>query len=182
LGGLKRGYYVLIAGAALFVAGIIVTIAWAVPLAAQFERETTFLQGTPLEAGQSKELTLEVTDISRPLSVLVNSLDPDAQLQAVLVTPEGSTAIDSIFTENTVLSADPAVQGTYRMTVANVGQSPTSVDVIFGRLPGVEANNQVNIDAFGGILAGAGITIAGVLVMIAGVIILIIDRRKRVAS
>jgi hypothetical protein len=56
------------------------------------------------------------------------------------------------------------------------------VDVVFGRLPGVEANNQVNIDTFGGILAGAGITIAGVLVMIAGVIILIIDRRKRVAS
>ena len=124
-----------------------------------------------------------MTDTSRPLSVLVNCLDPDAQLQAVLVTPEGSTAIDSIFTENTVLSTDPAVQGTYRMTVANVGQSPTNVDVVFGRLPGVEAkNNQVNIDAFGGILAGAGITIAGVLVMIAGVIILIIDRRKRVAS
>ena len=98
------------------------------------------------------------------------------------MTPEGSIAIDSIFTENTVLSTDPAVQGTYRMTVANVGQSPTNVNVVFGRLPGVEANNQVNIDAFGGILAGAGITIAGVLVMIASVIILIIDRRKGVAS
>jgi hypothetical protein len=46
----------------------------------------------------------------------------------------------------------------------------------------VEANNQVNIDAFAGILVGAGIPIAGVLVMIAGVIILIIDRRKCVAS
>ena len=175
---MKRGHYVVIAGAALFVIGIAVTMALALPIAEQIQKETVLLQGEEVGAGQSESLSLEVTDTSRPLSVIVASSNPAVQLHVILEAPGGQPAINSTFAENTVLSADPSVAGTYRLTVTNTGQSETSVDVVFGRLPGVEENNQVAFETFGGVFAGAGVIIAGIIVMIAGVIIIVIDRRR----
>ena len=178
---MKRGYYVIIGGAALFAIGIAVVVAWALPLAQQIERETAILQGAELGAGLSETVSLDVTDTSRPLSVLINSNNPEVELAVVLVTPEGNTAIESTFNENTVMSADPAAAGEYVLTVTNNGQAPTSIDVVFGRLPGVEQNNQVDVDMYGGAIAGIGMVIAGIPVMIAGIILLVIDSRKKKA-
>jgi hypothetical protein len=111
--------------------------------------------------------------------VAINSANADAQLQVILETPDGQQAINTTFSENTVLGADPAVEGTYKLTVTNIGQSETSIDVIFGYLPGVEENNQVAFETYGGALAGFGIIAAGIIVMIAGVAIVIVDRRRR---
>jgi hypothetical protein len=174
---LKRGYYVLIGGAALLVAGVAITIIWALPIAEQFQREATALQGAPLESGQSRNLSLAVTDASKPISIIVNSRDRGVPLEAILITPDGKTPINSTFTENTVLGANPEVPGTYKLTVSNKGQAPTSIDVIFGRLPGVE-QNKVDFGTFGGVVAGAGVIIAGIIVMIAGVAIILFDRRR----
>ena len=179
---MKRGYYFIIGGAALFVAGIAIVTIWAVPLAQQIGRETAILQGVELGAGMSETVTLDVTDTSRPLSVIVNSNNPEAELAIELVTPEGDTAIESTFRENTVMSADPAVAGEYRLTVTNNdGQSATSIDLVFGRVPGIEPNNQVDVDIYGGAIAGIGMAVAGVPVMIAGIILLVIDSRKKKA-
>jgi hypothetical protein len=175
---LKRGHYVLIAGAALFVIGIAVLVAWALPVAEQIQQDSAFLQGEQVNPGESESLPLEVTDTSRPLSVAVNSANADARLQAILATPDGQTAINSTFSENTFLSADPTIAGTYRLNITNVGETGTSVDVVFGHLPGVEEGNGVAFEAFSGALAGFGIIIAGIAVMIAGGVILVVDRRK----
>ncbi len=178
---MKRGYYFIIGGAALFVAGIAVVTIWAVPLAQQIGRETAILQGVELGAGMSETVSLDVTDTSRPLSVIVNSNNPEAELAIELVAPEGDTTIESTFKENTVMSADPAVAGEYRLTVTNNGQSATSIDLVFGRVPGIESNNQVDVDIYGGAIAGIGMAVAGIPVMIAGIILLVIDSRKKKA-
>jgi hypothetical protein len=178
---LKRGHYVLIAGAVLFVIGIAVTIAWALPLTEQLLREAAVLQGEQVNPGESESLSLQVTDATKPLSIIINSANPETQLRAILETPDGQTAINSTFAENTVLGADPTVQGAYRLTVTNVGDSATSIDVVFGHLPGVEENNQLALETFGGALTGFAVIIAGVIVMIAGGAILLVDR-KRVAT
>ena len=176
---MKRGHYVIIAGAALFVIGIVITAAWALPIAEQIRKETVLLQGKEIGAGQSESLSLQVADTSRPLSVIVASSNTAVQLQVILEAPGGQPAINSTFAENTVLSADPTIEGAYTLTIINTGQSETSVDVVFGRLPGVEENNQVALETFGGVIAGVGVIIAGVIVMVAGVIIIVIDSRRR---
>jgi hypothetical protein len=175
---LKRGYIVVIAGAVIFVIGIVVTVAWALPIADQIRREAAVLQGEQVNPGESESLSLRVTDTSRPLSVVVTSANPDVQLQAILETPDGKTALNSTFAKNTILTADPEVAGTYKLTVTNVDQSGTSVDVVFGHLPGVEENNQVAFEAYGGALAGFGMIIAGIIVMIGGGVLVVIEKRR----
>lgn len=175
---MKRGHYVIIAGAILFAVGIAVTVAWALPIAEQLKKETALLQGEQLNAGESESLSLEVTDTSKPLSVIVSSTDQSVPLAIVVTSPEGETLLDFNFTENTVMSAQPTVSGTYRLAVTNTGQSGTSVDVVFGRLPGVEESNQVALETFGGVLVGLGIIIAGIIVMIGGGVLTVIDKRR----
>lgn len=176
---MKRGYYVLIGGAALFVIGVVVGMVWAIPIAEEIQRDTVTIPRLELEVGQSVERVLEVTDTSRPLSVIMSSTDADVPLALTLFSPDGETLLDSNFTENTVMSAEPAAAGDYTLRVMNLGQSSTSVDVIFGHLPGVGQNNQVDFETFGGMLVGIGIIIAGIIVMVAGVAIIIVDRRRR---
>lgn len=176
---MKRGHYVLIAGAALFAIGIVVVVAWALPIGEQIQKETVFMQAEQLNPGESESLSLEVTDASRPLSVFVSSTGADVLLAIVVTSPEGEVLLDSNFTENTVVSAEPTVAGSYRLQVTNEGQEATNIDAIFGRFPGVEENNGIAFATFGGVIAGFGIIIAGIAVMIAGGIILVLDRRKR---
>jgi hypothetical protein len=179
---LKRGHYVIIAGAALFVAGIIVVVAWALPIADQIQKENAFLQGEQLNPGESESLSLDVTDTSKPLSAFVSSTDTSVPLAIVVMSPEGEVLLDSNFTENTVMSAEPTVPGSYSLSVTNQGQSATSIDAIFGRFPGIEENNQVAFETFGGVFAGLGVIIAGIIVMIAGGAIVLVDRRRRAPS
>jgi hypothetical protein len=176
---LKRGHYVVIGGAALFVIGIAVIVAWALPIAQQIQKETALLQGSALGAGQSEQLSLEVTDASRPLSVFAASTDASVPIAIAVASPDGETLLDFNFTENTVMSAQPTVPGSYSLNVTNIGQSETTVDVVFGRVPGVEEDNQVVFETFGGVFAGLGVIIAGIIVMIAGVAIVLVDRRRR---
>lgn len=175
---MKRGHYVIIGGAALFVIGIAVIVAWALPIAAQIQKETALLQGSALGAGQSEQLSLEVTDTSRPLSVLAASTDTSVPIAIVVTSPDDDTLLDFNFTENTVTSVQPTVPGSYSLNVTNLGQAETTVDVVFGRVPGVEEDNQVAFETFGGVFTGLGIIIAGIIVMIAGVAIVIVDRRR----
>jgi hypothetical protein len=179
---LKRGHYIIIGGAVLFAIGIAVVVVWALPIAEQIQKETAFMQREQLNPGESESLSLEVTDTSKPLSVFVSSTDTTVPLAIGVTSPEGEILLDSDFTENTVMSAEPTVAGSYALRITNEGQSATSIDAIFGRLPAIGENNQVAFETFGGVLAGIGIVIAGVIVMIAGVAIVIVDRRRRVPS
>jgi hypothetical protein len=179
---LKRGHYVIIGGAVLFAIGIAVLVVWALPIAEQIQKDTAFMQREQLNPGESESLSLEVMDTSKPLSVFVSSTDTTVPLAIEVTSPEGEVLLDSNFTENTVMSADPTVAGSYVLRVTNEGQSATSIDAIFGRFPGIDENNQIVFETFGGVFAGMGIIIAGIIVMIAGVAIVIVDRRRRVPS
>ncbi len=179
---MKRGHYVVIGGVALFVIGIAITVIWALPIAEQIRRETVFLQREQLDAGESGAVSLDVTDTSKPLSIFVSSTNTTVPLAILITSPEGKTLLDSNFTENTVMSAEPSVAGAYSLRVTNQGQSTTIIDAIFGRFPGIGENNQVNFETFGGVFEGVGIIIAGVMVIIAGIVVVIVDRKKRTPS
>jgi len=179
---LKRGHYVVIGGAAIFAIGIAVVVVWALPLAQQIQKESAFIQREQVNPGESESLSLQVMNTSKPLSVFVSSTDKAVPLAIAVTSPEGQVLLNSSFTDNTVMSAEPNVIGTYVLSVTNEGQAATSIDAVFGRLPGVEENNGLAFGTLEGGLAGIGIIIAGVIVMIAGVAIVIVDRRRAPAA
>jgi hypothetical protein len=173
---LKRGHYVLIGGAAVFIAGIALTVIWALPLAQQLGKDTSITQGTKLSPNESQTMSLDVTDPAKTLSIVINA-NNEAKLTAVLTDPAGTKYIDTPFVKTVTLSAQPTVTGIYKLEITNIGTEDTEIDAIFGHLPGT-GPDRVNAEMFSGVIAGTGIIIAGIIVMIVGVVILVVDRKK----
>jgi hypothetical protein len=104
---LKRGHYLVIGGAAAFVIGIAVVAAWALPLAEQIQKEAVLMQQEQLNAGESRTLSLDLTDTSKPLSIFISSTDATMPITIVVTSPEGKKLLDSNVTGNRVMSTDP---------------------------------------------------------------------------
>lgn len=173
---MKRGYYVLIGGAAVLVVGIVLTAVWALPLAQQISKETSIAQGTKLSPGESHTMSLNVTDTRKTISAVI-SADNNGQLAAKLTDPKGRKYIDTTISKQAALNATGTEPGMYSLELTNIGSQPTEINVIFGHIPGV-GNDGVTRQTFYGVAAGVGIVIAGLITMIVGVVILLIDRRS----
>jgi uncharacterized RDD family membrane protein YckC len=196
---LERGYIILIIGAALLISGIIISAVWAGSFAVTFMRENTILSGISIKPAALVNATFQVTDTSRPVSLAihvernVNNTSgsgegqerqgqqiPNNTLRETVRNPNGLIITSNGFTKQFFTTFKPDVTGKYTITISNLGNTPVSIGVLIGNLPFVGANNQVNINFLGEIIAGIFLIIAGIIVLIAGVIILVLDRRRRV--
>ena len=77
------------------------------------------MQREQLDAGESKSLSLDFMDTSKPHSVFVSSTDKSVPLAIVVASLEGEMLRDSNFTDNTVMSTDPTVAGSYVLRVTS---------------------------------------------------------------
>lgn len=173
---MKRGHYVLIAGGAIFIAGLVLTFVWAVPLATEIQKGTTILQGRELNPGESVSAKLGITDTSKPLSIVISS-GSDIQMSARVLDPDGNQIFGTTFREAIAEAAEPTVIGVYELEITNQSSSDATVDVVFGHIPGV-GEQDIDTEIFSGVLAGLAIIIAGIMVLIGGAVVMAVDRRK----
>lgn len=173
---MKRGHYVLIAGGAIFIAGLVLTFVWALPLATEIQKGTTILQGREVNPGESVSATLRITDTSKPLSIVISS-GSDIQMNARVLDPDGDQIFGTTFTEAIAEAVEPTVIGVYELEITNQSSSDAAVDVVFGHIPGV-GEQDIDTEIFSGVLAGLAIIIAGIMVLIGGAIVTAVDRRK----
>jgi uncharacterized RDD family membrane protein YckC len=197
---LQRGYIILIIGAALLISGIIISALWAGSFAARFMRENTILSGVSIRPSALVNTTIQVTDTSKPVSLAIhvernnNNNTPSTgegeerqggqipnnnTLRETVRNPNGLVMTSNEFTKQFFTTFKPDVTGKYTITIQNLGSAPVTIGVLVGNLPFVDANNQVNINFLGGIIAGIFLIIVGIIVLIAGVIVLVLDRRRR---
>jgi hypothetical protein len=73
----------------------------------------------------------------------------------------------------------PDVQGRYTLIITNLGPLPVKVGGIFGYIPIIGNDNQLNLEPLNGIIAGVILFIIGIITLIVGVIIAVLDRRRR---
>lgn len=176
MSALKRGHYVLIAGGAIFIIGLVLTFIWALPLATELQRGTTILQGREIGAGQSMTVTLGIADTGKSLSIVV-SAGSEVEMNAKVLDPDGEQIFDSSFTEAMTEATSPTVSGIYELVITNQSQSDATVDIVFGQIPGV-GEQDIDTELFSGILVGVAIIIAGIMVVIGGVAVTVVDRRR----
>ena len=190
---LKRSYIILIIGAALLISGIIISALWAGSFGVRFMQENTILNGVLIRPAAFINTIIQVTDTSKPVSLAIhversnNNTSSTGQGQISNITlretvrnPNGLVMTSNEFTRQFFTTFKPDVTGKYTITLYNLGNTPVSIDVLVGNFIFVGANNQVNVNFLGGIIAGILLIIAGVIVLIAGVIVLALDRRRRV--
>jgi hypothetical protein len=190
---LQRGYIILIIGGALLISGIVISALWAGSFAGPFIREKTILNDVSIKPTGLVNTTIQLTDTSRSVSLAIhvehninNNTSNAGQgqisnntLRETIRNPNGLVVTSTEFTRQFFTTFKPDIAGKYTITIQNLGKTQVSVGVLAGNLPFVGANNQLNVNFFGGIIAGVILFIAGIIVLIVGVIILILDGKRR---
>jgi uncharacterized RDD family membrane protein YckC len=189
---MRRGYVILVVGAALLISGIVISVLWAVPFARTILRENTILSDVPIRSAGSVNAHTQVIDTSRPVSLAIhvepnNSTTtaattggqlPNNILRETVRNPNGIIMTSNEFSKQFFTTFKPDIVGKYTVTIYNLGNSPVNIGVIAGNLPFIGANNKVNFSSLSGIIAGVILIVAGIIVLIAGIIVVILDRRK----
>jgi hypothetical protein len=194
---LQRGYIILIIGAALLTSGIIISTLWVGFFVGTFIRENTILNGLSIRSAASVNASIQVMDISRPVSLAIQvehndgipsntsggrergeQQIPNNTLRETIRNPNGIIMTSNEFTKEFFTTFKPDVTGNYTITLDNLGNNPVSIGVFVGNLPFIGANNQINFNSLTGIIVGPLLIIAGIIILIAGVIVLAVDRQR----
>jgi hypothetical protein len=187
---LKRGYLILIIGAALVAIGIIITTAYGMSIASVILSESIIMTGVLVDPAESLNHTLSITNIERPVSILlhvepapnngINTNSPTVEQK--VIDPRGFTinrnqfggeAQSELFT-----SFEPETDGIYTLFIYNPGTEQIRIEGLFGYLPITENNGEVSLAPVTGLLAGAILVIIGIITLIAGTVTVILDRRR----
>src|SRR5215469_16738499 len=180
---MQRGYVILIAGAVLLISGIVISAVWV----GTFIHENAILSGVLIKPAGSVNVSTQVIDTSRPLSLAINVVRNNSAtggqipiniLRETVRNPNGIIITSNEFTKQFIMTFKPAITGKYIVTIYNLGNSNVRVDVSAGNIPFISSNNKVNFNSLSGVIVGVILTIAGIIVLIAGVILLVLDRRR----
>lgn len=179
---LKRGYIILIAGGVLVVAGIVISAAWAGSFVGQFLQENIIIGQAAVEPSESINATLQVNDISRPISTALH-FEPESAnvvLRETVRDESGKIVHTNEFSKDFFTTFKVNTVGKFTLRVSNQGTSPVNVDGIFGYIPFgfVGENNQVDLSPLNGIITGIALFVIGVISVIVGLVFVIIDRKR----
>jgi hypothetical protein len=194
---LQRGYIILIIGAGLLIAGIVISVLWAGSFANSFLRQGMIINDVTLAPSGSGRSTIRVTDIAHPIALQVHFESQDSNsnssqnaqransavgrhvsLSEVVEDPAGKVLSNTTFSRQFFTTLKPTAQGTYTLIISNLGSDTVNVGALFGPATFLNENNQLNFNIFGGVVAGLSLAVLGILALIAGIIVLILDRRK----
>ena len=181
---MPRGYLILIVGGALLASGIVISVIWAGSLGGKNILQNTILNGVSIYPSGAANAITQVSDLSRPLSLVIsiesnhNTGQANAILRETVRNPNGDIISTNDFTKQFVTTIKPDVIGKYTLTINNIGGSLVSIGILFGNLPFVGQNNQLNVNFFAGLVTGGVLTIAGIIALIAGLVVVIVDRRR----
>src|SRR5918999_1541388 len=173
-----------IVGGVLFVAGIVITAAGAGSLAGRFLQENTIISQTFVRPSESINATLQVNDNLRPISVAFR-FDPgsaNVTLRETVTDPFGRIINTNEFSKRLLTTFKVDTVGKFTLTLLNQGSSPVNVDGVFGYIPFVGENNQVNLNPLNSLLIGISLFIIGIIVMIVGIVYNYRQKKRKPAA
>lgn len=190
---MKRGHIILSVGAALLVAGIVLTVVWGFSYASSIYANNAVIDNTVIQPGASISAIKDVNALDKPIYLTVGlgerqQPSTEIRLNQVTTDPEGRVVSNSEFQKVYTTTINPATTGTYTVTVSNLGTGSVTVAGTFGYIPwvGTEGNPTASSsnpsEGLGVVFAGGGLAAAGIVVVIVGGIVTVLDSRKTKAA
>ena len=99
-------------------------------------------------------------------------------LLETIIDPSGKIINTNQFLRDFFTTFQVNTVGNFTLMILNQGSNPVNIDGIFGHLPFVGTNNQVNLSPLNAIIIGVILFIIGIITMIVGIVFAIIDRRR----
>jgi hypothetical protein len=182
---MERGHIILIAGAAMLIAGIAVAAISGVSFASRFVSDNTIVGRTTIGPGQSVSAKTDVSEMSKTLTLTVGldgsgTQQPSPQevrLKETITDPQDRVVNSNEFGDSYVTTIRPQSTGAYTVAITNLGSKAVTVAGTFGYFPIIGPDGKPDLNALFGTgqqQQGLGIIIAGGVAAVAGVIVLIV--------
>jgi hypothetical protein len=181
---LKRGYIILVVGAALVVIGISLTAAYGIGFASIILNESIILSDVLVNSSSSVNRTLDITNIERPVSIALhaetNTGSDNSVVEQTIINPEGFVINKNEFSGQNDLftSFQPVIEGIYTLSLHNLDTDQVKNVGIFGFLPITEYSGEINLSTITGLLAGAWVFVIGIGTLVGGTAITVVYRRR----
>jgi hypothetical protein len=181
---LRRGYIILLVGAALVIIGISLTAAYGIGIASVILNESIILSDVLVDSSSSVNRTLDITNIERPVSIALhvetNANSDNSVVEQTIINPEGLEINKNEFGVQSDLftSFQPEIEGIYTLSLHNLGTDQVKIGGIFGYLPITENSGEISLSAITGLLAGAWLFVIGIGTLVGGTVITVVDRRR----
>ena len=180
---LRGAHIVLIVGAALVSAGIVISILWAVSFAHQFVLENSIINET-LKPHSFVLTTLEVKDIERIVKIIFYYLPSDRINYFVTDPNDMVVKVSYVSHPPSHFEFKPEIAGKYTLHIKNNSSKDVNLNGTFGYVPMTIKNNQTDVNLLNGILVGSSLVVSGMITLMIGIIFVILgkfSRRKPVA-
>jgi hypothetical protein len=169
-------------------------------------RESIILNNIPINPSTSENKTLQVTNTERTVAIALHvetavaadSTQRQEQASSMSIireevrNPSGvvinknqfNSSSNGNFTNNDenedlFTTFKPDMQGQYTLIITNFGPLPIKVGGMFGYIPIIGNDNQLNLEPLSGIIAGVILFIVGIIILLVGAIIAVLDRISR---
>jgi hypothetical protein len=180
---MQRGYIILIIGAAFLITGISVSAVWTSSLVGTITHQNTILNIVSITPSGAINAITQINDINHPLSLVIHlESRGNPPLRETVRDPNGQIISTYEFSNQFLTRLKTDIVGKYTLTISNLGNNPVSVGILFGNLPFVGQNNELNVNLFSGIVAGGILIILGIIVLITGLIVAILDKRRGIRT
>ena len=177
---LKRGYIILIVGAIMLVTAVVISALSVGSFAGQFMRDNIVISHAAIRPSESVTAILQVNDTRRQVSLALHSEteSTNAIIRETIRDPISKIVNAKEFPKNYFTTFKPNTTGNYTLTITNLATGIINIDGVFGFLPFVGENQQVNSGPLNIITIGAILFFIGIVVLIIGVVFVIVDRRR----
>ncbi len=174
---LERGHIILIAGTALFIAGIVITAVFVTSFASSFFQESTIVTKATIAPKVSTSSAIELEEGGN-FALVLASEPSEVPMNIQIKDPEGNVVSDLKFSGELITTLGGVESGKYSFVITNLGTESVTIESIFGKAPFIDGELNPAIRAVGWVVSGTGLILGGIVVLVVGGILLTLDRRK----
>lgn len=182
---MQRGYRILVVGGILFATSVSISLVWGITFSGLFtaNNQGLFANQITLTTLHGYNKSIYIDSINKPLTIAIDSINIDqAKLREIVTGPSGEVVSNSTFQKTHFSTIKPNKTGEYELTVVqlkNNHRDNATLYVLFGALPFLKENGELELGVFTGLIVGIFLFVGGIFFLTAGLIISFKDRNKR---
>jgi hypothetical protein len=182
---MQRGYRILVVSGILFATSISISFVWGITFSGLFIANNQGLLSNQitLTTLHVYNTSIYIDSLNRPLTIAIDSINNDQpKLREIVTGPSGEVISNSTFQKTYFSTIKPNKTGEYEFSVVQLENNPRGnaiLNVLFGVLPFLKENGELEWSVFTGLIVGIFLFVGGIFFLTAGVVISFKDRNRR---
>lgn len=182
---MQKGYRLLVLSGILFVTSVSISFVWGITFSGLFiaNNQGLLANQVTLSPLHAYNTSIYIDSIDRPLTIAMDSINNDQpKLREIVTGPSGEVISNSTFQKTYFSKIKPNKTGEYEFSVVqleNKSRDDATLYVLFGVLPFLKENGELEWSVFTGLIVGIFLFVGGIFFLVAGLFISFRDRHRR---